>query len=63
MEDFVLQSKVNALKHLFADDDKGGDFIMPSSLKEVPSFTSENSGQLPTGVLYAELGRRSPGNK
>ncbi|RYZ73590.1 MAG: hypothetical protein EOP09_01650 [Proteobacteria bacterium] len=57
--DIEFQNRVAALRHLMADEDHGDEFVMPTALKEVPSYTSINTVPLEHGGTSGEL-RRHP---
>ena len=53
---------VEQFRHLLGDDDRRGDFVFPSLLKEVPSVTSTGTSSRNSEVSSAELGGRSKRN-
>lgn len=50
-----LQKRVDKLRHLMAEEDQGNDFVLPSVLKEVPSYTSIDTMPLEYGGKGGEL--------
>jgi len=57
--DSELAKMVDQMKHLLGPDTRNDDFVMPSLLKEVRSFTSTESVPRQEVVSRAELGRSS----
>lgn len=57
--DSELARMVDQMKHLLGPDHREDDFVMPSLLKEVPSFTSTESVPRQEVITRAELGRSS----
>lgn len=59
---FATHDMVGALRHLMAPEETRVDFTMPSLLKDVPSFTSTDSGPRGAVTEYAELGGGARGD-
>lgn len=55
--DSELAKMVDQMRHLLGPDARNDDFVMPSLLKEVPSFTSTESVPRQEVTTRAELGR------
>lgn len=62
MTDSELQARIAKLRHLFAEDDKLDDFVMPTALKEVPSLTLTETMPLNGGGADGQLWRHSERN-
>jgi len=61
-ENTDLQKWVDRLRHLMAEQDHGDDFVLPTVLREVPSYTSIDTVPLDLGGASGELRRHSQGN-
>jgi hypothetical protein len=54
-----MAEMVVKLKQLMTSANNDSDFVQPSLLKEVPSFTSSDSVPMTRGNERAQLGRRA----
>ena len=54
-----IADMVVKLRHLMGNSENQQDFVQPSLLKEVPSFTSSGTAPFNLERQRAELGRRS----
>lgn len=54
-----IADMVVKLRHLMVGNENNQDFVQPSLLKEVPSFTSSGTAPMNLERNRAELGRRT----
>jgi hypothetical protein len=62
MNDYELLARVEKLRHLMATQDRDDDFVMPTALREVPSYTSINTVPWNLGEVGGELYRHPERN-